>query len=286
MKLMKDLVGIDRRYFSDNLYGVEIEVEGIRLPGPDDMTELWRIERDSSLKTPEAWEYVLRAPLMLPGVEKAINQLKKLFEIRKGVIHDSVRAGVHIHMNVQSWNIVQLMTFATCYYTIEDLLMKWCGPNREGNLFALRTKDAEYVLFRLIEALEQRNLKSLKTDNIRYASLNYCSLFKYGTIEFRGMRTSSNLDDVLLWNKIIDELRTSSLNFSNPVEVLDMMSGDGEEQLLQTLLPTYHELFKSEGFEESVRNSARRVQLLVYGTDWAEFSKQPINIFKTGTGGL
>src|SRR5687767_9863504 len=111
MKPIKVLAQVNPKYISDSTYGVEIEVEGVRLPGPDETPGMWRCERDSSLKTAEAWEYVLKYPTTLSGVKQALGALNDAYKGKKTKVHDSVRAGVHVHMNVQEWDIRQLMTF-------------------------------------------------------------------------------------------------------------------------------------------------------------------------------
>lgn len=285
MRKIVELVGINPAYISKNLYGVEIEVEGVRLPKQDHLpVDLWRVERDTSLKTAEAWEYVMTRPQMIDGVYQSIDILQAAYNSRNSIVHESVRAGVHVHMNVQDWNIKQLMTFATCYYMLEDILIHWCGENREGNLFCLRTRDAEFVLFKVLQTLQERKLSHLKYDLIRYSSLNYCSLFKYGTIEFRGMRGTPDLSLIKTWVAIINQLRTSSLNFNTPTDVINWFSGDGEEQFIATLLPDYHQLFKCPDKERVIRNAARRVQMIAFGVDWDVLGQAPINPFSNGGG--
>jgi len=289
MRTISQLVSIPNKYLSDDKhYGVEIEVEGECLPNPNDHSIYgWRIEEDSSLKTSEAWEYVTTGPDTLVGIRTRLDRLGECFDQLDSTIHDSVRAGVHVHMNVQSWNMKQVMTFAMCYYIVEDILLKYCGSNREGNLFTLRTKDAEFILFKLLEMLKGRNLKVLETDIIRYASLNYLSLFKYGTIEFRGMRSTGNLDDIYKWVEIIDELRhTSQALFQSPVDVVNAMSGDGEENFIRKLFPNNYAIILAgnNSFEISVRQACRRVQMIAFGVDWTALSQPKINVFKEGNG--
>ena len=283
MKKLKHLVAISPSYISDRRYGVEIEVEGVRLP-TNLPSSVWRIETDSSLKTDEAYEYVTNGPMDLMGVKTALDILDAAYKHKKTEVFDSVRAGVHVHMNVQDWNIKELMTFSLCYYIVEDILLKWCGENREGNLFCLRTRDAEFVLFKVLETLKNRNLNILKNDIIRYSSLNYCSLFKYGTVEFRGMRGTGDLDAIYTWVKIIDELRETSQTFTDPVDVINSMSGDGEINFLHRLFPTHHELFNFPDMTKIIRNAARRVQMIAFGVDWDELSKPPVNIFSEAKG--
>lgn len=282
MKNVKTLIGIDPDAYRTDLYGVEIEVEGTNLPRRLD-PDIWRVEQDGSLKAAEAWEYVTPGPLSMSGVKTALDYLSGEYKRLGTKVDESIRAGVHVHMNVQDWNIKQVVTFATIYYILEDTLMKWCGENREGNLFCLRTRDAEFVLFRLLRSLKERNLKYLKEDIIRYSSLNYCSMFKYGSLEFRGMRGTGDLSTIYEWVEIINELRESSLKFDNPVDVVSTMSGDGELQFLNRVLPTKAHLFDTKGVEDSIQESTRRVQMIAFGVDWETIGNQSVNPFKQGS---
>lgn len=286
MNTIKDLVAINKEYINDNLFGLEIEVEGSNLPNALPPA-YWRVEKDSSLKTAEAWEYVTPKPFDLKTIRKALDVLDSAYQLHLSNVHDSVRAGVHVHLNVQKWTIKQLMTYATSYYLLEDILLRFCGENREGNLFCLRTRDAEYVLFKLLDVLKTRNLKPLNTDIIRYASLNYLSLFKYGTVEFRGMRGTRDLNLIYKWVSIVDELRRAVDEFTDPLDVISSMSGDGELSLIKRLLPSfYEELIAIYGpdFDKSIRDNARRVQMIAFGIDWNTIGRPKVNIFEEGNG--
>jgi hypothetical protein len=280
MRTIKQLIEINPNYISDKTLGLEIEVEGENLP--DYISDKWRVESDDSLKTDEAFEYVTAKPHTLYGIKCRINELKKAYEERNSTIHESVRAGVHVHLNVQDWNVKQVMTFATAYYVIEDVLMQYAGENREGNLFTLRAQDAEYVIFKLLDVLKKRNLNLLNTSIIRYASLNYYSLFKYGTLEFRGMRGTGDLDAIYDWVKVIDELSRTIINeFSDPTEVLNSMSGHGELNFIRKLLPTMYGqvIYNNPNYAKQIKQAARRIQMLAYTTNWNELSKPRVNIF-------
>lgn len=279
MKPMKSILSLHSETFRSELYGVEIEVEGERLP--TNLSSVWRVERDDSLKTEEAWEYVTPTPLNLDGVKNALDYLNLAYKAHNSVVYDSIRAGVHVHMNVQDWNVKQLFTFAISYYLIEDLLINFCGEGREGNLFCLRAKDAEFVIFRLLKTLKEKNFKYLNNDIIRYSSLNYCSLFKYGSLEFRGMRGTGDLDLIYQWVEIINDLREASLTFDDPIHVISSMSGDGELQFLKRILPNKYELFTEiPEMEKSIREASRRVQMLAFSTDWSKLGDKSVNIFK------
>lgn len=265
-------------------WGVEIEVEGSDLPQQFRGRE-WRVEHDGSLKAEEAFEYVTPKPLSKAGVRASLDVLEAAYVKCGSEVDESVRAGVHVHMNVQQFTAKEVFTFATLYFIMEELLVKYCGENREGNLFCLRSQDAEYQLFAIQEAVETKNWANIKTDNLRYASLNFQSLFKYGSLEFRSMRSTRNLDLIYQWVEILEELRDSSLKFKSPVDVMMSFSGEGEEAFLKRTFPTKWKLLTFPDYERSIRKACRRVQMLAYTIDWDNIGKPSNNPF-LGEGGF
>lgn len=288
MKVMKDILHIPVEKHTKGNYGIEIEVEGMNLPAGDDMrrypqkfNEHWNIDKDGSLKAMEAWEYIMPKPKNLEGVKKALDNMIGEFEQRNTVMHESVKAGVHVHMNVQDWDVKRLFTFACVYFILESILVKWCGPFREGNLFCLRgTRDAENVLFQLQEAVAARNLRLLNNDEFRYCSLNFCSLFKYGSLEFRSMRSTRDFDAIFTWVSIIDELARTSEVFRSPVDAIVSMSGDGEQAFLKRMLPSFADILTYDGYERDIRDGARSVQTLAFTVDWEDMGKPSNNPFQ------
>lgn len=258
--------------------GIEIEVEGVNLPAR--VGESWRVDRDGSLRG-ESYEYVSK-PIKYSELTSTLDQLKDAYRRSDSVVHESIRAGVHVHRNVQNFTPVQLFNLSISYFAIEDLLMKWAGENREGNHFCLRAKDGEFVLFQLQRVADTRLIKHLNTDTIRYCSLNLYSLFKYGTVEFRGMRGTANLDAIKLWTEMIYALTENSKRFLDPLDIIMSMSGSGEDSFLRTLLPDHHALLTYPGYETDIRDSIRRLQFIANTTNWNEFEskikvKQPVS---------
>lgn len=280
MRKIKDLLGLHPQLLQEGLYGLEIEVEGKKLPSALNPT-FWRVEKDDSLKTEEAWEYVTPKPFSLKGIKDALEYLQLVYQMNGSLVDESVRAGVHVHVNVQDWNFKQMMTFIFAYWTIEDPLLAYCGENRSGNLFTLRIRDGELPPYLLLKAINERNLEILSNDIIRYSSLNLCALGKYGSLEFRGMRGTGNLKSIYEWVEIINDLRNSSINFDDPVQIASFLSGDGELALFEALLPNTHHLFNHiKNKEQMIRDSIRRVQMLAFGVDWTSFGKENFNPFK------
>lgn len=263
---------------TDGLYGVEIEAEGRNLPM---QVPTWRVERDGSLVSGfEAFEYVMPAPKDLRGVKAALDELGKQYNRYATEVVETDTSGIHVHVNVQEYSPKQLFTFITTYLVMEEVLLTYCGPSREGNHFCLRVKDAEFILHEFVKSATTRKFGNLNDDNIRYASLNPCSLFKYGSLEFRAMRGTGKLDLVYEWVEILDRVREAALKFGNPSEVILSMSMDGERNFIRTVLGDKVHLFINiPHVDKMIRNGARLVQPLAFLPDWNAFKEVKNNPF-------
>lgn len=192
--------------------GVEIEVEGKRLPRLD---KYWRNEHDGSLRGEENMEYVLQKPGTLKEVREALDYLDNAYKKNKSVVDDTVRAGVHIHVNCQELTMCQLYSFFCVYMILEEMLVKFCGEHREGNLFCLRIKDADYTLSCIRRAMLTKDFRQIfHNDDLRYSAMNVKALGDYGSLEFRTMRGTRDLDLIYTWAEILFNLREYAKSFT------------------------------------------------------------------------
>lgn len=256
--------------------GVEIEVEGARLPTA---VRGWNVTHDGSLREHHgmALEYVFRAPATLKHAEKLLDNLKDSLEDSKSKVADSPRCGVHVHVNVQGLTITQLYNFFALYFIFEGVLTKFCGKQREGNLFCLRAKDAEFLVYELERALEDGRFRNrFSNDQLRYAAMNVCSLPRYGSLEFRSMRGTTDKETVMLWTKLLVALREQAKQFEAPYQILEQVSMGGEAAIL---LNTFGEdgrfLMEYEGWEQSIMEGVRRCQVFSYSGDWESLNQVP-----------
>lgn len=271
---MQTVREIFRNRPTEGSVGIEIEVEGHNLPH---VGGAWRCEHDGSLRG-ESMEYVLERPVELPEAYKALAALSHSFEENGSQIADSGRAGVHVHINCQELNIIQLYNFMTLYLIFEDSLVKWCGPDRVGNLFCLRAKDAEWLLFNLAQALEDKQWRRrFSSDDLRYASMNVKALAQYGSLEFRAMRSTHDVDEVFQWAAVLHDLREKAKGVDNPTELIYQVSAGGEEAFLDTYLGEFAEVVKGVDVDwrQSVRDGMRRAQEIAFAGDWEALAQGP-----------
>ncbi len=261
-------------------YGFEVEVEGANLPGD---VPGWVGHNDGSLRG-ESLEYVFASPFTYERGLEAINALEKAFEDNKTVLNFSYRTSIHQHINVSNLNLVHVANFITTYYILEDLLFDFAGRERAGNLFCLRAKDAQAVIWTLIRAIQSGNPGPLlMNDQIRYGALNLKALTEHGSLEVRSFRGTEDFNAIRQWYRILHELRQSVENFKDPQDVIFSMSSLGDKGFLNTIfsreiaelvsgLPNVH---------ERLLEGARLIQDFAFGIpDWTYDAKQtsaPLN---------
>ncbi len=265
--------------------GIEIEVEGSNLPM---ISTHWDVTRDGSLRgdtLDTACEYVLQRPLSLSKAREALDYLAYSYEQVGAQVANSPRCGVHVHVNCQELSILELYNFITLYLIFEDVLVKWCGKYREGNLFCLRAKDAEYLLFVLAQALQTKEFRALfRSDELRYASMNVKSLTNYGSLEFRAMEGTDDMDRIYDWAALLVGMREKAKTFTNPIELILSSSGDGTAAFVDQCIPAeYTDLIKGiDGWEEMIVDGVRRAQDIAYAGEWEDLASFP----KRRVGGL
>lgn len=248
--------------------GIEIEVEGEALPTKVPMG--WRVEYDGSLRG-ESLEYVFTSPVPRDKVKVLLDRLDEKFKERESEVFDSGRAGIHVHVNIRDLTKAELYNFMCLYIIFEDLLVKWCGELREGNLFCLRIKDAEHLLQYLRDSLILGRLDVLHDDNIRYASMNCKAVVQYGSLEFRAMRSTVDMEAIQQWVNLLLALKDTAKKFDNPREVINTMSWEGPEAFAKTTFGDMLSSFPANtDWRKSVIEGIRRAQNVAYAVEWEE----------------
>lgn len=272
-------IGLPAERKVDGLYGVEIEAEGVLLPNMLDV--YWRTERDASLTSGfEAHEYVFNTPLSLDASVKALEALGEAYKARGSQVMETETSGVHIHLNVQDYTPREFFTLATTYFVLEELLLTFCGEFRQGNHFCLSSQHAEGQVYELIQSAINRKFGNLNKEIIRYSSFNVYSLFKYGSVEFRAMRGTGDLEAIREWLEIIDRVRIGAKQFKNPQEVILSMSLNGEKNFITQVLNDKAKIFlKVKDCEQMVRRGAQFIQALAFVPDWKAWKDEKVNPF-------
>src|SRR5690606_7873986 len=110
------------------------------------------------------------------------------------------------------------------------------GEHRVGNNFCLRAKDAQGQIVTLCDHITKFGHLFNLENNLRYSSVNFASLNKFGTVEFRSLECTTDVNRIKHWIRTINALKKASREFSNPQEIISKFSQMGTENFLITCL--------------------------------------------------
>lgn len=260
-----------------DLFGLELECEGESVDYNAEAHVLylgngWLAHKDGSLRHThgQACEWVFASPANYTTSIQRVNKLFDYFEGRKAKLVCSNRTSFHVHYNMSDKNVYQVVNTFILFTILEDILDRYCGEDRNGNLFCLSSRHAEGQLGMITQAIfESHNFKEVD-EGYRYCSLNMASLNKFGTVEFRGMRGLDNKGDVLRWLSIINDLCTyACYTMHNPVDIVEGISLKSPDGLLREIFSKDNYTALTRGLNplelsNSVYEGIRLVQMMCY----------------------
>lgn len=181
----------------------------------------WKFHPENSLRN-FGFEYVLGPPVT---IDKALQRTQDLFETlnryKSGPMSNSLRTSTHVHFDMGHYTFADVSTFACVYWLLEDYLSGYCGEHRKGNLFCLRLKESAYLQNALATCIQAKYpfISQLCDQGYRYGSLNFASIPKFGSLEFRLMRGVDNSVEAAVWINALESIRQFALKFKNPLEL-------------------------------------------------------------------
>ena len=242
--------------------GIEIEMEGENLPAAP---AGWFSTEDHSLRG-ESREYVLKKPCNRDAVPIMLGKLAQKLAAPNVLPNPSNRCGTHVHINCQQMQQEEALRFIALYIILEDLMVKYCGEDREGNLFCLRVRDAESLVANLTGvAAKKHDFRHILNHNTRYSSINLAALKKFGSIEFRSLRTPKDVAEIATWVDMLLRIRDSALvDFRTIREMVEGISQQGEKAFLQAVMGDKAELLTCRNMNAILMAGVRRIQDLAY----------------------
>jgi len=293
--------------FPDGEVGIELEIEGQRLPSGATIADLmsketqkyWAAVNDGSLRG--GLEYVLTGPIKTSEVRQMVDGLFNKFKENGSKIKNSNRCSTHVHVNVSDLKVNELTSVISLWCTFQTPFIKWWGEERVSNHFCLSSRDEESMVSSWIAYLKCGQLNMYRTrDGLKYTALNILPIFSQGSIEFRAGGPPNDPDKVVYWAKICNAIvRYAVEHFKNPLALGYALSEQGPEELLMSILVKanlgpitcqniYQELTEDGQLTADAFNDFRDVQALLYSFPWdnymGEFYKEIIpDPFETKT---
>lgn len=228
--------------------GIEIEVEGARLPnhmGDGDLGDIWIAEPDGSLRG--GMEYIFNGAQRVKDVPKYIKMLNDYFTANRSQIKFSFRTSVHVHVNHLGCDMTQICNSIYTYMLLEPLLINFAGESRKGNRFCLRVADADGLLFTMKKmfSMASRGCAAIKMavaeDENRYAAINIESLNKHGTIEIRCLRGTNDEKVISAWSRVLVNIRDWAMKQENPQAIYQYVQDKGVAAFIEDAMgPDFH----------------------------------------------
>lgn len=257
-KVLKKTVGRvvgrpeDMRVFEDDdtlvlnkcYLGVEVEMEGVRRGNlHEEIQAWWKIKDDGSLRN-NGTEFCFLAPYRGRDIITAIDVL---FKHKQDDWDPSIRCGIHVHLDVRNLDFDQLAALATLYTCLESPIFHFAGEARKRNHFCLPWNSATEIstsLYQLAHAVEEDVVKAALGRFHKYSALNFESINRFGTVEFRQLPSTTDAARVLRWCNIVLAMKkyvlynaqTPSAVFrsisDNPVGLLFSVFGEHANEMM------------------------------------------------------
>lgn len=263
-----------------DLFGVEVELEGRKIQTTrESVTKYWQLHNDGSLRVhkegDQACEYVFGIPLNIEDTRNAILTLFQYLTNTPGVeVFDSYRTSIHVHVNCLSETTRTIVNFLTLAIIFDELFVSQNGDTRIGNNFCLRAKDAEGQIADLMNSVNKYGSLFNINQEHRYSSVNFGSLLKFGTVEFRSLECTTDFKRVMHWINTLQALKASSRRYENPKEIISNFSRRGPLGFMITHLGEQYGKYASvSGAHQMLQNGMRLAQDFAYCSDWTQPAK-------------
>lgn len=215
----------------DLYVGLELEVEGLPRALLGKPFNGFTYEHDGSLRNNGA-EYIT-APTRTKHLRNLLTGFYTAFKINEG--NYSERCSTHVHMNVCDMTLEKLATFVLTYQVFEKVLFNYVGNDRDKNIFCVPWCQAN-VNVNLVDLITSGKWLQLRDWN-KYTALNLLPIAQRGTVEFRHMYGTCDVDKLMEWVNLIACMR----NFANtPLEkvksvILDLNTSSAYDIFLQSV---------------------------------------------------
>jgi len=208
-KLLKDYLGLKMpKVYQQNkgkegvdpelLYGVELEIEGLNEDRQSHLVAGLQYHEDGSLRN-NGGEFVT-IPMNYSNLEEV---LRHFFNVNKFTeANYSERTSVHVHANCLDMTLNQISLVVMLYQVLEKVLFNFIKDERDKNIFCVPLSESVLTSRSLSDPEELVRMAHPRRWR-KYTALNLIPLSSLGTLEFRHMAGTNNVDRILTWANII-----------------------------------------------------------------------------------
>jgi hypothetical protein len=187
--------------------GIEIEVEKMPARPPD--FKRWTVDNNEGSLI-NGLEYV-SDPVWGTAITDALNEIGQYFEEHRPYV--SFRCSVHIHVNVLDMAIPNLKRLLELGVIYEPSFFR-LHDTRRDNIFCVPTASSYKIQQGLAAVMKHLGNGAVADGGYipsKYAAININNLGSLGTIEYRHMAGSINMQEISDWIDILLQMKTAAL---------------------------------------------------------------------------
>jgi len=207
--------------------GIEIEVEGFEIGVMD--SKRWRVSHDEG--SLQGGVEFISLPVWGTAITDALDEIRVLFAAKPPYI--SFRTSVHVHINVLDMTNDQVIQMVKLGILYEPALFRlhedW---NRYDNMFCVPAKQS-VAIQRAYSGLLHELKRGRAARNVlksKYAAMNPNSISELGTLEFRHMGGTADMDKISQWIDILLQMKSAAMQHI-PIENIAKVWADQRNQL-------------------------------------------------------
>lgn len=215
--------------------GTELEIEEVQ--DHTNVGDLCQITHDHSLRN-SGYEYIFGPKTK----EESIKTFQKIHsKLQLGKTPFSERTSIHVHVNCRTLYLDQTRQLVLLYALLEPLFFEFVGEQRKNNIFCVP------LSYTFLSNVYKDPLNQMHKVWSKYAAFNICPLGPgkdgsacHGTIEFRHMYGTADVNVYAKWLTILEELHQFIAKKEPEFNIIKWLLGNNDNVglLAKTAVPT------------------------------------------------
>jgi len=243
----------------DNMFvGVEIELEGVLMGKPISSLiapKYWKVEDEGSIR--EGAELIFSSPLQGSQIVSAMSSFRDFLDNfnsytnRFPVISD--RCSLHVHVDVSDMELQQIHTMTILYGIYEKVFFQLLNPSRYNLNYCIPIVSSNFgtVFNKIAKSSISDYLVNIEVMCDKYSNLNYKSILKFGSLEFRGHPGTLNPNEIIDWINILLSIKKWSIG--NTLDQLKVKELNASLLTKEVFEKNYLQIMTTNFFQENFK---------------------------------
>jgi hypothetical protein len=254
----------------DWLVGIELEIENFD-PEVDRDFGGMEFTSDGSLRETQDGVGIeaITSPISIKYVPAYLEGFFSKYKITE--YNYSERCSTHVHVNVEPLEWDQLASLCLVYQTVERLLFRFIGNNRESSIFCVPWNQTS-LSYDIVYEIAQYGSTALRRWQ-KYSAMNLLPVTSQGTVEFRHLEGTCSISRIMDWISLLVKMVEYSINNPLPkikTEIMGMNTVSNYREWLMVVFGKYSTLLETDGYNYELAQGVIDSKLMIH----SEFNKK------------